>query len=54
MFKVKDKHGRVYIVYDVRYEDNKIYFLVYNDGSWEYIKSKRFHPLVASPNYLRS
>lgn len=47
MFKVKDAHNKMFIVYDIKEQDNTIYFLVYDDGVWGYQEANRFTPIAS-------
>lgn len=47
MFKVKNTHNKVFLVYDIKEQNNIIYFLVYEDAVWGYQEANRFTPIVS-------
>ena len=46
MFKVKDAHDKIFVVYDIKEQDNTIYFLVYDDV-WGYQEANLFAPITS-------
>lgn len=46
MFKVKNAHNKVFLVYDIKEQNNIIYFLVYEDDAWGYQEASRFAPIA--------
>ena len=47
MFKVKDAHNKVFLVYDIKEQNNIIYFLMYEDDIWKYQEASRFVPITS-------